>query len=96
MALQKEVQLGARNVLYDGQIEVRYDTIVIEDGVVIAGPSYHREVIHPGQDYSRFDPMIRRICAAEHTPEVIAAYQAARALREQREQVLPATDLATE
>jgi len=80
--LRKETIVAHRNVRVDGQIEVRYDTFIFEDNELISGPSYHREVILPGQDVSDKDPMIQRIAAAEHTPAVIAAYVAARDARD--------------
>ena len=47
----------------------------MEDGQQISG-SFHRHVVAPGDDYSSEDPRVQAICAATHTPEVIAAYQA--------------------
>ena len=79
--ITKETIVGSRNILADGQIQVRLDTYVYEDGELIAGPEYWREVIHPGQDVSDRDPAIKRIAAVEHTPPVIAAFQAAEAER---------------
>jgi len=38
---------------------------------------FHRHVIYPGDDYSAEDAKVQAICAAVHTAEVIAAYQAA-------------------
>jgi hypothetical protein len=48
---------------------------VMEDGVELSS-GYHRHVISAGQDYSNESPEVQAICAAVHTPEVIAAYQA--------------------
>jgi hypothetical protein len=50
-------------------------TKVMEDGVELSS-GYHRHVITAGQDYSNETPEVQAICAAVHTPEVIAAYQA--------------------
>jgi hypothetical protein len=47
----------------------------MEDGKVLS-QSFHRHVVVPGQDYSQEDPKVQALCAAIHTPEVIAAYQA--------------------
>ena len=38
--------------------------------------TFHRHVIAPGDDYSAEDDRVKAVCAAVHTPEVIAAYQA--------------------
>jgi hypothetical protein len=53
-------------------------TFNLEDGTELSA-SYHRSVIVPGEDYSTQDNRVKTICAAVHTPEVIAAYQAAQA-----------------
>ncbi len=75
--LTKQIVIGSRNVLPDGQIEVRHDTYILEDDMRISGPTYWREVIHPGQDVSGKDASIKRLAEAEHTPALITAYQAA-------------------
>lgn len=75
MVMQKLVVVGSRNILEDGQIEVRYDTYGVEAGERVVGPTHSREVIRPGQDVSDKHPMIQRIAAVEHTPEVIAAFE---------------------
>lgn len=62
-------------VLENGCVQVRKATRIMEDGKVLS-QSFHRHVVAPGQDYSQEDPKVQAICAAVHTPEVIAAYQA--------------------
>jgi hypothetical protein len=47
----------------------------VEDGNVISS-SYHRHVVAPGDDYSAEDAEVQAVCAAVHTPEIVAAYQA--------------------
>ena len=74
MALTKETSIGSRNILSDGHIEIRYDTVIKDNGDVISGPSYSREVIAPGQDVSGHDASIQRIASVEHTKAVIDAY----------------------
>lgn len=74
MALTKETSIGSRNILSDGHIEIRYDTVIKDNGNVIAGPSYSREVIAPGQDVSGHDESIRRIALVEHSKAVIDSY----------------------
>ena len=56
-------------------IQVRTCTKVVEDGVELSS-CYHRHVIMAGQDYSNESAEVQAICAAVHTPEVVAAYQA--------------------
>jgi len=71
--LTKTNVIGSRDINAFGHIQVRYDTEIREDGVLVS-TSYHREVISPGQDVSAKAPEIQRIAAIEHTPEVIQAY----------------------
>lgn len=48
----------------------------MEDGKQISG-NFHRHVVAPGNDYSAEDAKVQAICAAVHTADVVAAYQAA-------------------
>jgi len=75
MALEKQVVVDKIEVVEVGVVQVRTATRIVEDGNVIS-TSYHRHTIAPGQDYSTEDARVRAICAATHTEEVIAAYQA--------------------
>jgi len=56
-------------------VQVRTATIIKKDGVEISR-SFSRHVVSPGDDYSNEDPKVQGICAAVHTEEVVAAYQA--------------------
>lgn len=76
MALEKQTVVDKIEVIENGCVQVRTATRIVEDGNVIS-TSYHRHVVAPGQDYSQEDARVQAICAATHTPEVIAAYQAA-------------------
>lgn len=75
MSLEKVVVVDTIEVKESGQVQVRTATRIVEDGVVIS-QSYHRHVVAPGDDYSAEDERVQTICAATHTPEVIAAYAA--------------------
>lgn len=75
MTTTTRIEIAQRNILANGVIEVRQDTIVEEDGVEVAR-TYHRSTYPPGSDVSTAHPAIRRIAALEHTPDVIAAYEA--------------------
>jgi hypothetical protein len=75
MALEKVVTEDKIEVLESGHVQVRTKTAIVEDGVEISS-GYHRHVITAGQDYSNESAEVQAICAAVHTPEVIAAYQA--------------------
>ena len=76
MALEKQVVVDKIEVLENGCVQVRTATRIIEDGVQLS-QSYHRHVVAPSDDYSGEDARVQAICAATHTAEVIAAYQAA-------------------
>ncbi len=75
MALEKQIVVDKIEVVEVGVVQVRTATRIVEDGNVIS-QSYHRHVVTPGQDYSNEDPKVQSVCAAVHTAEVIAAYQA--------------------
>ena len=76
MALEKVIVVDRIEVLENGCVQVRTKTAIMEDGVQISG-NFHRHVVFPGDDYSNENERVKAICAATHTPEVIAAYQAA-------------------
>ena len=75
MALEKQTVVDKIEVLENGSVQVRTATRILEDGVALS-QSYHRHVVAPGDDYSGEDARVQAICAATHTAEVIAAYQA--------------------
>lgn len=76
MALEKVVKVDLIEVVENGNVQVRTKTAIVEDGKEISS-RFHRHVVAPGQDYSNEDARVQAICAATHTPEVIAAYEAA-------------------
>ncbi len=76
MSLEKQTIVDQIEVVESGVVQVRTATRIIEDGAVLSS-SLHRHVIAPGDDYSNEDARVPAICAATHTPEVIAAYKAA-------------------
>jgi hypothetical protein len=78
MALEKQIVVDLIEAVENGCVQVRTCTRIIEDGKQISG-TFHRHVVSPGDDYSAEDAKVQAICAAVHTPEVIAAYQAAQA-----------------
>ena len=80
MALTERIEIGSREVLADGQIQVRTDTIIERDGVIISR-AYHRHVISPGDDVSGEHASVQTVANAVHTADVIAAWRAAEAAR---------------
>ena len=77
MAREKVSIVDRVEVTESGHVQVRVATRIIEDGKILS-QSFHRHVIEPGQDYSNESQRVQAICQATHTPEVVAAYQAAR------------------
>jgi hypothetical protein len=76
MSLTKEIVVDKIEITGDYKhVQVRTATRIVEDGNVISS-SYHRHVIAPGDDYSAEDAEVKAVCAAVHTDEVKAAYQA--------------------
>jgi hypothetical protein len=76
MSLEKKVVVDLAEVVENGSVQVRTKTAILEDGVEISS-KFHRHVVAPGADYSAEDAKVQAICAAIHTPEVIASYEAA-------------------
>ena len=66
----------------DFSVGVRRSDIVLKDGVEV-GRSYHRSVFQPGSDVSAEHPEVQAVAAAVWTPEVVAAYEAARPVVEE-------------
>ena len=77
MALEKKVVVDLMEVMENGSVQVRTKTAILEDGVEISS-KFHRHVVAPGDDYSAEDAKVQAICAATHTPEVVAAYEASK------------------
>ena len=76
MAITERTEIGSREVLADGQIQVRTDTVIERDGVEISR-TYHRHVVSPGDDVSGENAAVQTVANAVWTAEVIAAYEAA-------------------
>jgi hypothetical protein len=74
--LEKQNVVDLIEIIENGCIQVRIKTAVKENNVEISS-TFHRHVVAPGDDYSGEDAKVQAICATVHTPEVIAAYQAA-------------------
>ena len=79
MALEKIEVSDRIEVIENGCVQVRMKTAIIEDGKQISA-SYARHVIAPGEPYDAHESnRVKAVCAAVHTPEAIAAYQAQQA-----------------
>ena len=75
MSLEKQITVDLVEVVEAGIVQVRTATKIVEDGKELSR-TLHRHVVAPGDDYSGEDARVQAICAAVHTPEVVAAYQA--------------------
>ena len=79
MALTEQTAIGKIEIVGEYKsVQVRTDTIIMRDGVEISR-SYHRHVVQAGDDYSNEDASVQAVCAAVHTPEIIAAFAASQA-----------------
>ena len=76
MTLEKQITVDLIEVIENGSVQVRTKTAILEDGKTISS-QLHRHIVVPSADYSAEDAKVQAICAAIHTAEVIAAYQAA-------------------
>ena len=76
MALEKVVTEDKIEIVGEYKhVQVRTATVIKEDGVELSR-SFHRHVVTAGQDYSNESLEVQAICAAVHTAEVVAAYEA--------------------
>jgi hypothetical protein len=76
MALEKVISEDKIEIVGDYKtVQVRTCTKVLEDGVELSS-GFHRHVVSAGDDYSNESAEVQAICAAVHTDEVVAAYQA--------------------
>ena len=75
MSLSETKVTDKIEVMENGSVQVREALRVLSDGEVIA-QNFHRFVVAPGEATQDMDPKVLAICAAVHTPEVIAAYEA--------------------
>ena len=76
MSLEKIISVDLIEIIENGCIQVRTKTAIMENGQQISS-TFHRHVVSPGDDYSAEDAKVQAICAAVHTTEIVAAYQAA-------------------
>lgn len=76
---EKTTVVDRIEVLADQTVAVRYVVTVTEDGQPFA-EQIKGNYFKPGDDYSAEDEKVKSICAAVHTPEVVAEYLAAQQL----------------
>lgn len=78
--LEKQIVIDRIEVLNDQTVAVRYVITINEDGNFFA-QEIKGNYIKPGDDYSAEEAKVQAICAAVHTPEVIATYKAAQTIQ---------------
>ena len=78
MALEKQTLVGSIGVNENGTINVRTDTVILDDGAE-ASRSHSRKVLAPGDLLDGEDARVVSVANAVWTEEVVAAYQAAQA-----------------
>ena len=89
MALEKQTVVGSLGVNENGTINVRTDTVILDDGVE-ASRSHSRKVLAPGDDVTGEDAKVQSVANAVWTDEVVAAYVAAQAAAEPVAEEAPA------
>ena len=75
MALTEKIIVDKVELVENNSIQVRTANIIERDGTEISR-TFHRHVVHPGDDVSNEDSKVQTIANAIWTEEVIAAYQA--------------------
>ena len=80
--LTERTVLGKIEILEDGKIGLREDTVIVRDGLELVR-TFHRRILTPSETLPDMpDGRIRQIAQVLWTPEVIRAYQQAqRAVR---------------
>lgn len=80
MSLKKQIAVDKVEVQEFGVVYAEYSIHVNQDGALVS-QTMHSVTIAPGEDYSNQDASVKVVCAATHTPEVIAAYKAAQSTK---------------
>ena len=82
MALTKQTAVDQITVTENGTVLYREATRIMEDGVQLS-QTYHRSSLIPAQDLTGIPANVVAICNTVWTAEVVSAYQAAEAARNQ-------------
>jgi hypothetical protein len=75
MALSKETVIDKIEIIENGSLQIRQAIRIIEDGNIVS-QSFHRYVLHPGQDVAEQPTNVQAIANVVWTQDVIDAYQA--------------------
>ena len=82
MSITKSTTIDQITVTENGIVLYREATRIMEDGNELS-KTYHRSSLMPGQDLTGVPANVAAICTVAWTAEVIAAYQAQMAARQQ-------------
>lgn len=78
--ITKRLQFGKIEILPDGQIQLREDSIYEEDGKFITS-TYHRRVLEPSDTHTETDPRLVEVIKVVWTKEVIDEFKKAKEAR---------------
>ena len=68
--LEKVIEVDSIEIVNKAIVQVRTKTSIVENGNLLSS-SYHRHVIQPGEDYSKEDDLVQKVCALVHTPQAV-------------------------
>lgn len=71
--ITKRVTIGHLGILEDGQLQIRTDTVIEEDGIELSR-TYHRRVISPGDNVTSEDKKVRDIASLIWTQEIVDGF----------------------
>lgn len=80
--ISKRLEFGKVEILSDGVIQLREDTIYEEDGK-LAFKQYHRRVLEPNNTHIETDKTVVGIINLKWTPEIIEEYKRKKKLAEE-------------
>jgi hypothetical protein len=77
MSLEKISSVDLIEIVENSIIQVRTKTLILEDGAQISS-QFQRHIVIPNGDYSGEESRVQAIASLIYTPEIVAAYQAAK------------------
>lgn len=75
MTLSKETVIDKIEITEDGSVQVRRATYIVEDGVRIAGPNYHRSAYDPGVEVEHEDDRVKAVTGVVWTEGVVKTHR---------------------
>lgn len=72
--ITKRAEFGKIEILPDGVIQLREDTIIEEDGIELSR-TYHRSVLEPSTEKAHPNARVAAVAAALWTPDVVQAFE---------------------